>query len=158
MLLCPVIIPEHQKRTVPTIYLKFLDHDFLNQLTKEQRKLFLEYVIIGSEEVYLRYKKAVALALEETNQEFIDLLVKNYAFSFDIDKIIRDISFEKPSLFLCGRQDNCVGYKDIWDIIDEYPRATLSVLDKAGHNLQIEQSQLFTHLVSNWLLKIENDQ
>ena len=39
---------------------------------------------------------------------------------------------------LTGRQDISVGYQNIIEIIEEYPRATLAVLDMAGHNLQIE--------------------
>lgn len=47
--------------------------------------------------------------------------------------------FTKPALFLLGRQAASVGYKDTWKISDNYPRATFAVLDKAGHNLQLEQ-------------------
>lgn len=64
--------------------------------------------------------------------------------------------FEKPTLFVLGKQDSCVGYKDAWSIIDNYPRATISVLDCAGHNLQIEQEKLFGTLVNDWLKRQEN--
>lgn len=60
----------------------------------------------------------------------------------------------KPTLFLMGRQDSCVGYKDTWNILDNYPRATFAVLDKAGHNLQIEQAELMNSLVIEWLDRV----
>jgi len=55
---------------------------------------------------------------------------------------------------LLGRQDSGVGYKDAWSILDNYPRATFAVLDRAGHNLQIEQEELFNSLVSEWLVRV----
>lgn len=36
-------------------------------------------------------------------------------------------------------------------MIENYPRATLAVLDTAGHNLQIEQPELFESLVGEWI-------
>ncbi len=63
----------------------------------------------------------------------------------------RHMKYEKPVLLLAGRQDISVGYQDIIEIIDDYPRATLAVLDMAGHNLQIEQPELFESLVGEWI-------
>lgn len=45
--------------------------------------------------------------------------------------------------------------KDAWDILDNYPRATFCVLDRAGHNLQIEQEDLFMSLVREWLERVD---
>lgn len=61
--------------------------------------------------------------------------------------------YEKPVLLLAGRQDISVGYRDIIEIIEDYPRATLAVLDMAGHNLQIEQPELFESLVGEWITR-----
>jgi pimeloyl-ACP methyl ester carboxylesterase len=63
--------------------------------------------------------------------------------------------FEKPSLFLLGRQDSAVGYKDAWSIIEKYPRSTFAIVDKAGHSLQIENEKLFNSLVCEWLTRVE---
>lgn len=63
--------------------------------------------------------------------------------------------FEKPALFILGKQDASVGYKDAWDILDNYPRGTFAVLDRAGHNLQLEQVGLFNCLVNEWLDRVE---
>lgn len=56
-----------------------------------------------------------------------------------------------------GRQDNVVGYHDAWRLIEDYPRATFAVLDMAGHNLQIEQPDVFNSLVDNWLNRLESE-
>jgi hypothetical protein len=48
-----------------------------------------------------------------------------------------------------------VGYRDAWTILERYPRATFAVLDRAGHNLAIEQERLFAALVGEWLDRVE---
>lgn len=78
---------------------------------------------------------------------------KGYAFSFDVDKQIKE--FNKPSLFLLGRQDSVVGYQDAWKIIENYPRATFAVLDQAAHIVLIEQEKVFHCLVNEWLDRVE---
>ncbi len=67
-------------------------------------------------------------------------------------------NIENPVFLLTGRQDISVGYQNIIEIIEEYPRATLAVLDMAGHNLQIEQPELFESLVGEWIRRTNQAQ
>jgi pimeloyl-ACP methyl ester carboxylesterase len=62
--------------------------------------------------------------------------------------------FAGPALILTGRQDDITGYADQYPLLPHYPRATFAVLDVAGHNLQIEQPDLFYALVSEWLDRV----
>ncbi len=55
---------------------------------------------------------------------------------------------------MLGKQDSMVGYKDAFDIIEKFPRASFTILDKAGHNLQIEQANLFNSLIDEWLDRV----
>jgi pimeloyl-ACP methyl ester carboxylesterase len=79
--------------------------------------------------------------------------LEQLTFSFDPDHPSR--TFEKPTLILTGRQDAHVGYRDTFDIIELYPRATLAVLDRAGHALGVEQESLFHVLINEWLDRVE---
>ena len=63
--------------------------------------------------------------------------------------------FPAPALILAGRQDGVVGYEAVWPILPSFPRATLAVLDRAGHMLRGEQPLLFTALVGEWLDRVE---
>lgn len=64
--------------------------------------------------------------------------------------------FERPSLILAGRQDARVGYRGAAALVDEFPRATLAVIDLAGHHLgRIERPTLFQALVRDWLVRLE---
>jgi pimeloyl-ACP methyl ester carboxylesterase len=74
-------------------------------------------------------------------------------FSFDVEK--PDQKFCKPTLIVTGRQDSVIGYQDQWLILENYPRATFAVLDRAGHGLMIEQEQLFIALFGEWLDRVK---
>ncbi|WP_052418537.1 alpha/beta fold hydrolase [Pseudooceanicola atlanticus] len=76
----------------------------------------------------------------------------NFNFSFDLADPTR--VFDKPCLVVNGRQDAMAGYQDMLDGIERYPRATLAVLDCAGHSLSWEQPELFKALTVNWLQRM----
>ena len=59
------------------------------------------------------------------------------------------------TLFLLGRQDSSLEYRDAWKIIKNYQRATFAILDTAGNILQIEQEDLFNSLTNDWLNRVE---
>ena len=64
--------------------------------------------------------------------------------------------FPHPTLIACGRQDMLVGYRDAADLLERYPRATLAIVDYAGHFLGMtEGNGLFRSLVSDWLDRME---
>ena len=57
-----------------------------------------------------------------------------------------------PGLIIAAKQDTEVGYKDQFDLMEKYINSTYCAVDRAGHNLQIEQPEIFESLVKNWLL------
>jgi pimeloyl-ACP methyl ester carboxylesterase len=63
--------------------------------------------------------------------------------------------FPGPTLILAGRQDSWCGYAEAWSVLEDYPRATLAVLDRAAHGLAQEQVGLFRALVAEWLDRVE---
>ncbi len=98
---------------------------------------------------------AATTTAERADHTFLKRLdqPENAAFSFDVDVLPEP--FRAPTLFLLGRQDSWVGYRDAWDIVENYPRATFAVLDRAGHFLTSEQEVLFKSLVTEWLDRVE---
>lgn len=151
-LICPLIIPEYSKRNVPDHLVLVKDSTLLSKLTSEEAEDFNSSTVVQSERIYERYKNEIMSGVEMANGEFLQSLMKNgYGFSFNIDNV--DKKFDKPVLMLLGRQDSCVGYKDAWNILENFPRATFAILDKAGHNLQIEQEELFNSLINEWIIR-----
>jgi pimeloyl-ACP methyl ester carboxylesterase len=71
------------------------------------------------------------------------------AFSFDVDAL--EEPFTSPCLIITGKQDTEVGYRDQFQYMNIYTNSTYIALNRAGHNLQIEQPELFETIVGNWL-------
>lgn len=154
LLICPVIIADSKKRDVPEHIVLVKDNKLLSKLTPEDAEDFNSMAVVQSEKIYERYKNEVVTGVKIGDTNFLkSFKEKGYEFSFDVDKA--DEKFNKPVLMLLGRQDASVGYRDAWDILENFPRATFAVLDKSGHNLQIEQEELFNSLVNEWLIRVD---
>ncbi|MES5893043.1 MULTISPECIES: alpha/beta hydrolase [Bacillus cereus group] len=147
LLVCPVVVAQTGKRLLPDKQVIVRDEEFLKTLTSTEREEFCELAVVANEYTYKRFKEEIKPGLDVANNEFIERLQKNYSLTLDFHRK----KYEKPVLLLAGRQDISVGYQDIVRIIEDYPRATLAVLDMAGHNLQIEQPDLFESLVWEWI-------
>lgn len=147
LLLCPVVVAERDIRLLPDVQTLVRDEDFLNSLSPADRDEFCASAVVATAPTYARFRDEIKPGLDVADYEFIDRLQRRYAFSAELS----GLKYEKPVLLLAGRQDAVVGYRDIMNIVESYPRATLAVLDMAGHNLQIEQPGLFESLVAEWL-------
>jgi len=65
------------------------------------------------------------------------------------------VPFGGPTLIITARQDQIVGYRAAWDLLENYPRATFAVLDRAGHFINVEQDRLCHALMREWLDRVE---
>jgi pimeloyl-ACP methyl ester carboxylesterase len=59
--------------------------------------------------------------------------------------------FDGPVLVVAGRRDSTVGYAGAVGLLDRYPRATLAVLDGAGHALPHERPDVLGALLTDWV-------
>ncbi len=84
---------------------------------------------------------------------FNERLEEASPFSFDVDRL--PVPFAGPTLILTARQDHLCGYRDAWELLDTYPRASFAVLDRAGHFVNIEQDKLCHALMHEWLDRVE---
>ncbi len=152
-LLCPAIIPDYDKRTLPEHRAMKVDEALLKRLSSKEAEAFTQVHIVQTEEMWHKFRDEILTGIQLADMPFLKWFRENgYAFTFDVDQLKN--AFAGPSLFLLGRQDASVGYRDAWKIIENYPRATFAVLDRAGHNLQIEQPELHASLVREWLLRV----
>jgi pimeloyl-ACP methyl ester carboxylesterase len=101
--------------------------------------------------------EAARTVLEEVRRAdhaFLAQLEAAGSFSFAVDTL--PTPYGRPTLILTARQDNLCGYRDAWDLLDNYPRATFAVLDRAGHFVNIEQDVLCRALMHEWLDRVED--
>jgi pimeloyl-ACP methyl ester carboxylesterase len=152
-LACPVIKNIGQ-RDLPPQEVRVADAELMARLTAEQQEEFA-WVAVQSQRIWERTQAEIAVGSLLGDEPFLTRLQgEGYAFTFDVDDRSRD-PFEKPTLIVTGRQDWIVGYRDAWQILENYPRATFAVLDRAGHNLPIDQERLYDALVGEWLDRVE---
>ena len=103
-----------------------------------------------------RVAEAVRELLAEVriaDHPFNDRLEEAGPFSFDVDRLLAP--FGRPTLIITARQDHLCGYRDAWERLSNYPRATFAVLDRAGHFVNIEQDALCQTLMREWLDRVE---
>lgn len=152
MLNVPVVIADMSKRNAPKHRVVHEDPSFLAALNPDEQDI-AEIVVTQSLSVLEAFRDTFAPAVAVANHKFLERLSENYSFTFDVDAL--DQPFMAPTLILTGRYDHLCGYKDAYQILENYPRSTFVVLDGAGHALAIEKQAVFQTLVSEWLDRVE---
>lgn len=154
LLIVPVIVFERSKRELPAINAIARDEGLLARLGPADREQFEHLYTVLTEEIWRKNQEYVVAALKLADISLLGRITKSgYGFSFDVDRPGRP--FDKPALVLMGRQDTSVGYKDGLKILDNYPRGTFAILDRAGHGLELEQETVFGCLAGEWLDRVE---
>ncbi|MFE5293654.1 alpha/beta fold hydrolase [Isoptericola sp. NPDC056618] len=149
-LLCPLIVPEHDRRDVPPHHVLVRDDALLREVGAAA--LAADDVgVVQTCETWRRTEAEVTPGLDAADPATVARVGERYAGTFAVEPR----PYGGPTLFLTGRQDSSTGYRDAWRVLEHYPRATFAVLDRAGHNLQIEQPALFDALVGEWLDRVE---
>ncbi len=148
--LCLIVpwLSEHEKNPLPPSQILSPNPAVMQTLSPKEAEIISGLSVIQNQKVVDWYRNTVLAAREHGE----GLPLEQFTFSFDLDHAA---PFSKPTLLLTGRQDSHVGYHDAMDILEQYPRATLAVLDRAGHALGIEQESLLHALVHEWLDRME---
>jgi pimeloyl-ACP methyl ester carboxylesterase len=140
---------EHEDQDLPSPAIIARDSTAMEQLSSDDAQKLEGLAVVQNQKVVNWYRDVVLSARQHSE----GLALEKVTFSFDTDNPSR--SFAKPTLIVTGRQDSHVGYRDSFDIIERYPRATLAVLDRAGHALGVEQESLLQVLINEWLDRVE---
>jgi pimeloyl-ACP methyl ester carboxylesterase len=145
-MICPLIVPEDERRDIPS---EEDERGPFNQLSTEKERVSV-FAQNMTDDVVERYRIEIEVPLSRADPGLTEALrSKGYPFSFDPD--VETIPFHGPTLIMCGRQDRVVGHRDAYSILDNFPRATFSIIDGAGHYLQVEREQIFRSLVRDWI-------
>ncbi len=147
-LLCPSVQDKSDK---PPRCILEKDTELDSILTDEEKSLFEPVVVRQTIEVWKRYKEEIIPGLQLKDHDFYNSWRK-LAYSFELNDL--EYPFNKSALIISGRQDSVVGYNSSLALSKEFPRATVAVVDNAGHALQIEQPEIFNFLTIDWLKRI----
>jgi pimeloyl-ACP methyl ester carboxylesterase len=124
----------------------------LARLEPDEAQTIKDLVVVQSPRVVEAMRDVLA-EVQLADHAFLARLDPAGPFSFDVDQL--PTPFAGPTLILTARQDDICGYRDTWDLLDNYPRATFAVLDRAGHFVDIEQNKLCHALIHEWLDRVE---
>ena len=122
------------------------------QLAEGELARFDGFMVVQSRDIVEKTRRCKLPAIELF--DFAQAKRVNQAFDFSFDVRGEKLVFEGPSLIVAGRQDRMSGFLDAIDLVPQFPRATLAILDCAGHGLAWERPQLFNALLRDWLMRL----
>jgi pimeloyl-ACP methyl ester carboxylesterase len=134
-------------RTVPAFEVRRSDGVELDPVLAEQ---FDGMAVVRTAETARRFAAEILPGLQVADRDGMARIFERWELSAGPELG----TYDKPALFLTGRQDNITGYEDVYALLPHYPHASFAVLDTAGHNLQIEQPVLFNALMGEWLDRV----
>ena len=144
-------LSEHENQVLPSPTILSRDPETMREISEDDVQKLEGLSTLLNPKIVNWYRDVVIAA----RQKGSGISLEKYTFSFDMDS--HPVVFNKPTLLLLGRQDTHVGYQDAINIIEQYPRATVAILDRAGHALGVEQETLFQGLINEWLDRVEED-
>lgn len=139
-LVCPLAERSHD---VPDHRVVTQDPAAYDELAPELRAGFDEYFVVRTPATARRYRDHVAPGTTLVDEAALGRVFGNW--TIDVG------SSTAPTLIVAGRRDSTVGYAGAVGLLERYPRATLAVVDDAGHALPHERPELFAALLGDWL-------
>lgn len=156
--ICPLIIPEDNKRDVPQkiFYVK----DSINDVyIDQQTNLLLDLFLVNQNPTTVkRFNDDILSGHIIRNRVFIDK-IRNDPNKYKFSKsLVKEFTiFEEPTLFITAKQDILVGFSDAKNILSFFPNNTFLLIDSAGHAVQIDKPIIFENSVKTYLNKVETN-
>jgi pimeloyl-ACP methyl ester carboxylesterase len=141
-LVCPI---GEQTHDVPDHEVVRQDAGARDELDPSQRAGFDEYFVVRTPATARRYREHVAPAQALVDEAALGRIFAGWAIDVGSE------ACRVPTLIVAGRRDSTAGYVDAVELLDRYPRATLAVVEGAGHALMHERPDLLAPLVADWL-------
>jgi pimeloyl-ACP methyl ester carboxylesterase len=140
-LVCPIA---EGSADVPELHVVRQDADAYDELEPAQRKGFDEYFVVRTVATARRHRDHVVPGTTLVDEAALGRIFADW-------KVETGATFAKPTLIAAGRRDSVAGYAAATDLLGRYPRATLAVIEDAGHALMHERPDLLTAFVADWL-------
>ncbi|HZE38407.1 MAG TPA: alpha/beta hydrolase, partial [Stackebrandtia sp.] len=149
-LICPVGRElRNQDRTVPPRTVLVDEPGLVEALDAETAADFTAVAVVRTSQTLRRFTADIKGTVYD--EAALERIKRRWELSMLPE---RGEPYECPGLILTGRQDWATGYADVYALLDHYPRASFAILDRGGHNLQIEQPELFEAMTLEWLDRV----
>ena len=148
-LIAPLMIADSTRRTLPEHQVLEADDAFLATIESEDARADFEQIAVRqNQQTWEHFANDVLPSAGLGDRDALDRVTSRYEFSTNPESRFK--TFDRPVVFILGRQDSVVGYADALSAANSYPRATFAVLDGAGHNVHHEQPDLAARLLGEW--------
>lgn len=147
-LLATVVDPVRDNRTLPEPTVLVTDTALVESLDPADAAEYTWLAVVQSRENWERFRRTVLPGLRAADQAAMERLDARYALPELPDS--RLAGYDRPVLIVAGRQDAVVGFVDQWELSLQFPRATFAMLDRAGHNIQVDQPETVHELLGRW--------
>lgn len=154
-LLAPMVFPARADRTLPAKGRRPADPEWVARLGSTNE--VAEYRAVThrpTPENWAGFQRDIVPGWSTGDRAAISRIMDNYGFA---SRPEGDFStFERPTLFVLGREDPMVGWRDAVGLVDSYPRATIAVVE-AGHNPHLEQPEIVAANLRWWAHQISEN-
>jgi pimeloyl-ACP methyl ester carboxylesterase len=151
-MIVPAIIMDKPRRAAPELVILVKDEALMADLDPDFRQAVENLAVVQSRKVIEGWQATITPAINMADKTFLDRTCNPCQFSFEAE--LDRVAFDKPTLFITGRQDSSCGYQQALNLLENFPRATFAVLDTAGHCLPSEQVEIFRALGVEWLDRV----
>lgn len=152
-LLAPVVDSDRSRRTLPAHEVLEEDPGFVAELDPADADDYLPLAVIRTRDNWERFRTAVLPGIRSSDPEAVAALAARYTLPELPDD--RLDGFDGPVLIIAGRQDAVVGFEDQWRLAQRLPHATFALLDRAGHNIEVDAPDAVHALVRDWAAQVE---
>ncbi|KAJ6104989.1 hypothetical protein N7486_003678 [Penicillium sp. IBT 16267x] len=159
LLRVPLIEPKDNMRDLDPFNPLVANEQLMSNMSAEDRTL-LGNVLVQTpayvKTLKTKYEKAYLPAEKAADKKVLDPIradPSRYHLPLSLDD--ESAKFFAPTLLVCGRQDESVGYRDSLRLLELYPRSTYIVLDRGTHALPIDETRVFEALVRDWIVRVD---
>lgn len=150
-----VFVADHAARSVPPRSV-LVTEPGIEPLLGAGLEQYREDAVVESVADARAFLEHILPGLEGADQAALDRIGQRYSLAVEPENAHPE-PFTQPTLHVSGRQDHVVGYRDAWHRVEHYPRGSFATLDAAGHNILVEQGDLCSALVTEWLARMRRD-
>jgi pimeloyl-ACP methyl ester carboxylesterase len=151
-LIVPGGSPTADPARLPAHHVLEPDPTLRHELSDNEIERFDNFMVVQNRDVVEKTRRSKLSAFDLWDAQQEARVSKAFDFSFDMRG--ETSVFEGPSLIIAGRQDHMSGYLDAIDLLPQFPRASLAILDAAGHGLAWERPEVFGVLLRDWLKRL----
>jgi pimeloyl-ACP methyl ester carboxylesterase len=161
LLRVPLIEPKDSMRDLDAFKPLVANEQLMSTIPAEDRTLLGNVLVQTTAYVKAlkaKYEEVFLPAEKAADNKVLDPIRADphrYQLSFSLDD--EGANFFAPTLIVCGRQDESVGYRDSLRLLELDPRSTYVVLDRGTHGLPIDESEtsVFEALVRDWIIRVD---